>query len=167
MTSDEIDHWREAGSLRRFTEKYAAVLTEAGVPRMPARVFAALTVTDSGRLTAAELADILQVSAAAVSGAVRYLMQVKLVSREHERGSRRDHYEVHDALWQEIILSRDQVLVRWIESAREGVEVLGRETPAGARMVETLAFYEFLHKEMPALIDRWREYRADLRGEYP
>ena len=57
---------------------------------MPARVFAALLATDSGRLTAAELAELLQISPAAVSGAVRYLTQVGMVHREREPGSRRD-----------------------------------------------------------------------------
>jgi DNA-binding transcriptional regulator GbsR (MarR family) len=131
---------------------------------MPARVFAALMVTDSGRLTAADLADLLQVSAAAVSGAVRYLMQVNLVSRQHVRGSRSDYYLVHEDVWYEAAISKDRVLARWIESAREGVDVLGADTPAGARMARTVAFYEFLHKEMPALLDRWRDYRADLPG---
>ena len=49
---------------------------------MPARVFAALLASDSGRLTSAELSALLKVSPAAVSGAVRYLAQVNLVSRE-------------------------------------------------------------------------------------
>jgi DNA-binding transcriptional regulator GbsR (MarR family) len=162
VDSDDEDHWRLAGTVPRYIERFASVMTEAGIPRMPARVFAALMVTDSGRLSAADLADLLQVSAAAVSGAVRYLMQVNLVSRQHVRGSRRDYYVVHDDVWQEAVINRERLLVRWIESAREGVDVLGADTPAGARMARTVAFYEFLHKEMPALMDRWRDYRADL-----
>ena len=47
------------------------MLAEAGIARMPARVFAALLVTESGSLTAAELARQLHVSPAAVSGAAR------------------------------------------------------------------------------------------------
>ena len=35
----------------RFIERFASVLVESGVPRMPARVFAALLADDSGRLT--------------------------------------------------------------------------------------------------------------------
>ena len=162
MGPEDEEHGRLAGTVPRYVERFASVLTDAGVPRMPARVFAALMVTDSGRLSAADLADMLMVSAAAVSGAVRYLMQVNLVSRLPMRGSRRDYYVVRDDVWQEAFINRDWLLVRWIESAREGVDVLGAETPAGARMARTLAFYEFLHKEMPALMDRWREYSADL-----
>ena len=67
-------------------ERFASVLTESGFPRMPARVFAALLATDSGRLTAAELAALLHVSPAAISGAVSYLVQVNLASREAEPG---------------------------------------------------------------------------------
>ena len=66
--------------MARFVERFGAMLEEGGVPRMPARVFSALLATDSGRLTAAELAEQLKISPAAVSGAVRYLIQVRLVT---------------------------------------------------------------------------------------
>src|ERR1700730_19198199 len=82
------------GSLPEFIEKFAAVLSLAGFPAMPARVFVALLVTDAGRLTAAELADLLQISPAAVSGAVRYLGGLGLVDKERVPGSRRACYRV-------------------------------------------------------------------------
>jgi len=47
---------------------------------MAVRVFVALLVSDDGRRTAAELAEMLRVSPAAVSNAVRYLQQVRLVA---------------------------------------------------------------------------------------
>ncbi|MQA27430.1 MAG: MarR family transcriptional regulator, partial [Micromonosporaceae bacterium] len=40
----------------------AGVLADAGMARMPARVFVALLAADTGRLTASELAERLQVS---------------------------------------------------------------------------------------------------------
>ena len=49
------------------------MLTAAGMPRMPARVMMALVGSPDEGYTAAELAERLGVSAAAVSGAVRYL----------------------------------------------------------------------------------------------
>src|SRR5690349_18190 len=85
--------------LPRFVEVFANVLFEAGVPRMPARAFAAVLATDSGRLTAAELAEALQASPAAISGAVRYLTQVELLAREREPGSRRDVFVMRDDAW--------------------------------------------------------------------
>jgi DNA-binding transcriptional regulator GbsR (MarR family) len=163
VVTRRLRYKRDQHSVSVFIERFAVALTDAGFPRMPARVFAALLATDSGRLTAAELAALLQVSPAAVSGAVRYLAQVNLASRERAPGSRRDYYRVHDDVWYEAIARRDQVLARWEHSLREGIEVLGRETAAGARMAETLAFFEFLQRELPSLLQRWREYKLKLR----
>jgi predicted transcriptional regulator len=156
---------RDDRAVLRFVERFAAILEEAGVPRMPARVFVGLLATDSGRLTAAEIAAMLRVSPGAVSGAVRYLTQVNLVSREREPGSRRDHYRVHDDAWYEAAIRREQLMVRWEMSLREGVQALGPDTPAGIRLAETLDFFQFLEQELPALLERWRERKAKLREE--
>jgi DNA-binding transcriptional regulator GbsR (MarR family) len=152
-------HERDPDAVARFVEGFATGLVDAGMARMPARVFAALLATDSGRLTAAELAETLQASPAAISGAVRYLIQLDMVSREHEPGSRRDHYRVHDDTWQEVTLRRDRILARLEASLREGVDALGAQTPAGGRLTETVEFFEFLRKEMPELLARWRSLR--------
>ena len=45
-----------------FVERFALLLDEAGMPRMPARAFAAILAEDAGRLTARELAERLAVS---------------------------------------------------------------------------------------------------------
>src|SRR5215211_9206123 len=78
---------RDDEAVRRFVERFALDLAEAGMPRMPARVFAAILSAHDGRCTAADLAGALRVSPAAVSGAVRYLAQLGLVRRERSRGS--------------------------------------------------------------------------------
>jgi DNA-binding transcriptional regulator GbsR (MarR family) len=145
-----------------FIERFASTLTQSGFPRMPARVFAALLATDSGRLTSAELAAMLHVSPAAISGAVSYLVQVNLASREAEPGSRREHYRVHSDTWYEAIARKDQVLDRCERSLRDGIDVVGRDTPAGARIAETLAFFEFMQTELPAMLERWRTRKAEL-----
>jgi DNA-binding transcriptional regulator GbsR (MarR family) len=158
---------RDGAAVTRFIETFASLLIEAGVPRMPARVFVALLATDSGRLTAAELAEVLQVSPAAVSGAVRYLTQVNLVSRTRDPGTRRDHYLVHDDVWYEMLVDRDQQMARWRRSLRDGVDALGEGSRAGRRMTETLAFFEFIEEELPAMLARWRERRSRLRDHRP
>ena len=47
----------------------------------------------------------------------------------------------------------------WARAVRDGVAALGPDTPAGRRLAETLAFFEFLQAEMPALLERWRDAR--------
>jgi predicted transcriptional regulator len=151
---------RDAEAVAGFVESFANTLVLSGLPRMPARVFVALLATDSGRRTAADLAELLKASPAAISGAVRYLTQVHMINRGRDPGSRRDYYEVVENIWHEVILNRDQDLMRWQHGARDGAEVLGADTPAGRRMRETADFFEFLAAEMPAMLKRWREHRA-------
>jgi predicted transcriptional regulator len=151
---------RDHAAVSRFVETFASAFVDAGVPRMPTRVFASILASDAGRLTAAELAERLQVSPAGISGAVRYLAQVGLIVRERDPGSRRDVYAVGDDGWYEAIVRRERLLDAWARAVREGVQALGPETPAGARLAETLAFFEFLKAEMPALLERWRASRV-------
>ena len=155
---------RDAEAVSRFVESFAAHLVEAGMPRMPARVFAALLSSDAGSMTSAELGEQLRISPAAVSGAVRYLAQAHMVSREREPGSRRERYRVHGDQWYESLANREAVLKRWEGALREGVSSLGPGTPAGRRMAETLAFFEFLEEELAALMERWRARRTQTFG---
>lgn len=155
---------RDPAAVSKFIERFASALVEAGMPRMPARVFVALLAADSGRLTTAELAEILQISPAAISGAVRYLTQVRMIGREREPGSRRDHFAVWDDNWYEMSMRRDRFLLSWLDCLGEGVDVLGADTPAGVRVAESLAFVEFLHEELPSMLERWRAHRDRLRA---
>ena len=159
MTSEPAPQ-RDEEAVSRFIERFAAALVEAGVPPMPARVFSALLATDSGRLTAAELAGQLNASPAAISGAVRYLALVGMISRERVPGSRRDVYAVLDDVWYEVSVRQDQAVTRWVSAAREGVDVLDPGTPAGRRMAETLDFLLFIQREMAEIMTRWRAHQA-------
>jgi predicted transcriptional regulator len=156
---------RDDESVSRFIEGFASALAEMGVPRMPARVFVALLTSDSGRLTAAELAAKLRASPAAMSGAVRYLIQTGLARREGEPGSRRHHYRVPDDVWDELISIRNRAMARWTAVLREGIGILGADTPAGARIAESVRYFEFVSAELPLVMTKWRESKAALDGD--
>jgi DNA-binding transcriptional regulator GbsR (MarR family) len=145
---------------RQFVEQFALDLTDSGMPRMPARVFACVLAEDSGRLTAGEIAERLQVSPAAVSGAVRYLVQARMLQRRREPGSRSDHYGLSENdPWYTAIADRTELLARWERTAGEGADLLGDGRPAGRRLRETAEFFAFMQEEVPALLDRWRARR--------
>ncbi|WP_151484300.1 GbsR/MarR family transcriptional regulator [Streptomyces albicerus] len=156
---------RDPKAVSKFVESFAAQLVEAGMQRMSARVFAALLSSDSGTMTSVELGEQLQISPAAVSGAVRYLAQVHMVSREREPGSRRERYRVHSNQWYEALTNREAIMKRWEDALREGVTSLGAETPAGRRLAETLAFFEFMESELRAMMERWRVHRERHFGD--
>ncbi len=159
--SDGSDPTAEAKDpLFGYIERFSAVLVAAGFPAMPARVFVALLVTDSGRLSAAELAAMLRISPAAVSGGVRYLIQLGLVHKERVPGSRRDYYRTHGNMWDDMLRMRDQVMARWTAMVREGIDLVGPDTEAGARLAEQAAFLEFAGREFADVMARWDKYRA-------
>jgi DNA-binding transcriptional regulator GbsR (MarR family) len=150
-----------------YIERFAAVLMAAGFPPMPARVFVALLIAESGRLTAAELAAMLRISPAAVSGGVRYLIQLGLVHKERVPGSRRDYYRMPGNMWDDLLRMRDQVMSRWSAMVREGIDLVGPDTAAGARMAEQAAFLDFASAELAEVLSRWKQYRADRPGVPP
>ena len=159
-------HANQDQAVRRFIESFSSALVEAGMPQMPALVFVALLATDDDDgLTGDELAAHLQVSRAAISGAVNYLGPLGFIARERRPGSRRYRYVLRDPSWFEIIVRRERILDRWIATTREGIDAVGPATPAGRRLAESLAFFEFLRQEMPAMLARWREQHANNRPD--
>jgi DNA-binding transcriptional regulator GbsR (MarR family) len=148
---------REPAAVRRFIERFTALLAQAGFPRTPARIFVALLTADDSSLTAAQLADLLQTSPASVSSGARYLVQVGLITAEGEPGSRRQHYRMSVDVWQDIVSLRDRQFTRWASELTDGVRVLGPDSPAGQRMAETVRYFQFISAEMAGLLERWRQ----------
>jgi len=157
---NRLDEQGEKDAVRRFVERFAVLLAEAGMARTPARVYSCILAEDSGRLTAAELAERLQVSPAAISGAVRYLTQAGMLVRGREPGARRDHYAVHDDVWTEMYRTRMGLLRHWEQAVADGAKLLGTKRPAGRRLAETREFFAFLQSEVPGMLQRWEEHKA-------
>jgi DNA-binding transcriptional ArsR family regulator len=159
-TRDEAGQRRE---LLHFVEQFALILSEAGWPRMPARVFAYALAEDSDRYTASELAEGLGVSPAAISGAVRYLTQAGMLGKERAPGSRSDSYRLYDDdVWLAITNQRTPMLARWKEGLELGIEAIGPDGAGARRLKETIAFLDFMERELPALMERWHEERQLL-----
>jgi hypothetical protein len=145
-------------------ERLGAALTQAGMPRIPSLVLAALLVDDDGRMTAPELAAALEISAGSVSGAVKYLGQLGVVRRERERGSRRDVYVVEDDAWHGALMQTDQLYAPIIVALGYGVAAVGDDSPARHRLELTLEFLEFVSAEMATLRERWDARHRDRAG---
>nr|WP_328701551.1 helix-turn-helix domain-containing protein [Amycolatopsis pittospori] len=132
-------------------------MIQTGLPRMVARVLACLAVSDRGILTAAELAHRLQVSPASISNAVAYLETQAMVKRE--RDGRRERYVVDEEMPQRVWAESVRANQAWVEVTRQGAEVLGLATPAGARMDDLARFHARINEIM--LDDRVAVFVAD------
>jgi DNA-binding transcriptional ArsR family regulator len=144
-------------------EHSAAVLTAAGFPKMPARVLMALTVTESQGLTAAELAERLEVSPAAISGAVRYLSTLGIIRRLSQTGSRRDRYELPSD-WYALMVRNSPIYGVLADQAETGLAAVGDPaSPATERLRDMAGFYRFLQGRLPELIAEWERVRDARR----
>jgi hypothetical protein len=152
---------RDEEAVRAYVEKMARFLGDWGFPRMAARVLLLMMAADEDALTAADIAERLSISPAAVSGALRYLQQLELVVREPVPGSRRDRYHTPHDTWYQGALVKGGLYATLAQLSAEGAAAAGGpDTPAGARLAEMSEFYEFLEVEVSGLLEKWRTRRA-------
>lgn len=151
---------RDEAALAEVMEHSAAVLTAAGFPKMPARVLMALTVTESAGLTAAELAARLEVSPAAISGAVRYLQTLGIIRRLSQTGSRRDRYEIPSD-WYALMVRNSPIYGVLADQAEAGLAAIeDPASPATERLRDMAGFYRFIQGRLPDLIAEWEQVRT-------
>jgi predicted transcriptional regulator len=156
---------RDEAAMRQYVEHMARVLADWGLPRMASRVIWALMCSEEPAMTAAELAERLGVSPAAISSAVRYGMQINIVAREPVPGSRRDRYRLVDDSWYEVTIAKMNLIKMLAASAGEGVVIAGGpDTIAGARLANMRDFYTFVQDTMPELVERWAALKASRRN---
>lgn len=154
---------RDPAAMDAFEESITTVFMASGLSRMPARVLAALLLTDSGSLTAAELAQRLQVSPASVSKAVAFLDEQSMVRRERD-DRRRERYLVDDDIWYQSAIASAHANSAVAATARQGVAVLGSRTPAGARLENVARFLDFLSEMLLRAAEQGREVLSSKPG---
>jgi DNA-binding MarR family transcriptional regulator len=152
---------QDPDALLRYVERFALVLRDMGMPPMTARVLAYALAEDSDRYTAADLATALRASPAAISGAVRYLVQVRLLAREREPGTRSDLYVLRDDAWTRLLAWRLDTLDVLRDLLLDGAGTVGPQTPGGRRLAESADFMAFLREGMERLLDEWQHKHGD------
>ncbi|MFE5477582.1 MULTISPECIES: GbsR/MarR family transcriptional regulator [unclassified Nocardia] len=156
---------RDPRAVADFTESFTALLIEQGLPRMEARVLACLQITDSGALTAAELVARLRVSPASISNAVAFLEQQGMLRRELVPGERRERYLVDDDIWLRNLVASVQMQNSLSAMTRRGVEILGPDTPAGARFEQSAEFVAIVGAALRQAMEQWRVRLAERSAE--
>jgi DNA-binding transcriptional regulator GbsR (MarR family) len=149
----------------RSVEMFGAALAEAGLPSLPSRVFSALLMDDDGRMTSAELTELLGVSAAAVSGAVKYLSNLQMIRREREPGSRRDVYVVDDDAWHGMMVRRDRLYAPLLRALDSALDDHGPGDPAHQRILLSAEFLRFVDTEMSKLAEGWAARKRELEAD--
>jgi len=147
---------RDTDALREYEDTFATIFIQSGLPRMTARALASLYTTDTGSLTAAEIARRLQISPGSVSKAVAFLDSQGLIRRERDE-RRRERYVVDDDVLYQSVMASARSTAQLGEIARQGVDILGPGTPAAARLENIARFVDFVSENMARAADQARE----------
>ncbi|MFC9324572.1 helix-turn-helix domain-containing protein [Kitasatospora sp. NPDC057015] len=147
---------RDPEAVREYEEVFTNVIMATGAPRMMSRVMACLTLADTGNLTASELVQRLQVSPASVSKAITFLESQGLVRRERD-DRRRERYVVDDDVWYQSMMASARSTAQLVETARQGVGVLGPDTPAATRLENIARFLDFVSESIIRAAEQARE----------
>ncbi|MEU1587419.1 helix-turn-helix domain-containing protein [Micromonospora sp. NPDC005710] len=157
------EHGRDPLAVAEYGETLTTVLMASGVSKMAARVLTYLFITDSGSLTASQLAQRLQVSPASISKAITFLESQSLVRRERDE-RRRDRYVIDDDLFYQATIASARANDQLVATARQGVAILGPQTPAAARLENIARFLDFISE---SIVRAAEQARAVLRTGSP
>ena len=158
---ESADHSSGSGTEHAawFVDRFAVALTDLGLPRMPARVFSLLLGSPEDTLTAKDLARRLEVSPAAISGAVQYLTRTSMVVRSRPTGARVDRYGLSEHVWDPMLASGAAAYSPLVQLCSQALEREALATSVTERLRDTRDFLTFLADELPALARRWRATR--------
>ncbi|MFJ2833707.1 helix-turn-helix domain-containing protein [Streptomyces sp. NPDC087263] len=149
-------HGRDAEAVREYEETFTTVMMQSGMPKMMSRVMACLCTSDAGSLTASELVQRLQVSPASISKAIAFLESQGFVRRERDE-RRRERYVVDDDVWYQSMMVSARATAQIVETARQGVGILGPGTPAAARLENVARFLDFVSESTARAAEQARD----------
>ncbi|WP_172387934.1 GbsR/MarR family transcriptional regulator [Streptomyces sp. MNP-20] len=153
---------RDAQAVRDFEQQLVRLLVGIGLQGMVSRVLACICVTDSGSVTAADLARRLHVSPASVSKAISQLEQQEIVRRERDAGRRHDRYLIDGDVMHRAILGNLRRNAALAQTAYEGAGILGADTPAGARLRGMGLLLDHVSQSIIRSMRQWRDLTAPV-----
>ncbi len=133
---------------------------------MAGRIVGALLVADPPEQSADKLADTLHASRSSISTMTRLLERTGLIDRVSMPGDRRLYYRNRPDAWHQRTLDGMDPIRHMRSLAEKGLHLMdGASAEVLQGLVDMYQFYAYWEREMPRMIDAWRE--AKDRGELP
>lgn len=137
----------------KVCQQLSASYQELGLSRSVSRVYAYLILCEPAAQTAAELQDVLGLSAGAVSEAVSTLTDLCLIVRSKKQGTRQYYYEVVSDSWQRSFVQQLTALDHMITATKTSMELF----PGNNRLASMLDLYEYVAHETREMLERYRQ----------
>jgi DNA-binding transcriptional regulator GbsR (MarR family) len=144
-----------------FVEAMGHYMGSYKMTPMAGRLWAWLLICEPPEQTAAALAESLQASRGAISGAAAFLSTVGMIRRVRRRGDRREYFSAPPGTFDTILRSAGSAYARLVEITEEGLAATsGRSPSSRARLEEVHDATVFIRDVLPNLIDQYLGDRA-------
>ncbi|MFD3683817.1 GbsR/MarR family transcriptional regulator [Nocardiopsis sp. NPDC058631] len=145
-----------------FVDDVAGFFAREGLPLISGRVIGWLLISDPPEQSAAQIAEVLQVSRSSISTATRLLTPSGLVEGVRRRGERQEYFRIAADGWSRMLERRYAQAAEFREVTERGLRGLEDATPQRReRLVGVNRLYGFLETELPAVLQRWRHGQED------
>lgn len=146
---------------QQYIEEFGLFAEQIGLTRMAGRILAWLLICDPPHQTMNDLVDALQASKSSISTTTRLLITFGMLERISLPGERRDYYRLVPDLWTTAMERSAQQFVGFRKMAERGLVLLADAPPERSRRLqEMFDLYQFIGREFPEILARWREERA-------
>lgn len=156
---------RDTPTKQEFAEEVGLYFDRFGVTRMAGRILGWLLVCEPPHQTINDLAEALQASKGSISSMTRVLIQMGLVERFSIPGHRRDYFRVRPGGWAAIPDNMSVECQRFKALAERGLRTLEDDGPHTRERLEDMRdIYAFFEREIPRLIEQYRQERLRKAG---
>lgn len=143
-----------------FVEHAGLVLERFGLPRTAGRMVGFLLLAEPAHQSSRQLAEGLGVSKGSISTATRLLLASGSIERVGVAGAREDYFRLSEAGRDELLTDQIRRIGEVRALLEEGLELAAtRGQAVQDRMAEAHAFYSFIERELPGVLERWHRTR--------
>ncbi len=148
-----------------FIEETGVFFENLGMTRMAGRILGHLMITDKEMVSFDELTQVLQASKSSISTNLKALAQTSFIKPVTRPGDRKTYYMLTpDMDWGLYFEKRIQVMETMNQLFKKGLDLRVNKKDRPAQwLIEAIDFYDWLIKEIPALIERWKEEKKESR----
>ena len=147
-----------------FVEEMGQFLASLGMTPMAGRMWGWLLICEPAEQTAAEIAEALHASRAAISGTARLLANAGLVRRTTRRGDRREYFSAPAEALDSMLANAASIYRQMRRIAERGLAATADRRPeARARLQEFHDVMAFVEHEVPRVIGQFLDERNAAR----
>ncbi len=147
---------------KQFVEEVSLLIEESGKPRISGQIMGWLMVCDPPEQSFSDLVEHLEVSKGSVSNMTRMLVQSGLIEKVRLPGERQIHFRIKEGAWVDVLEKELESINSLKNISDKGLKILKKEPGTDkSRLKEMNKFYKFAEKNLPRLIEEYKEEHFD------